>query len=163
MFDESYDTAMERGPLGYLYLAVTLTCLIAVPSAAIVPPLRAAIVPPLAWVAASVAMLLFLQMLFDRTVRRSIDAISIEMREKRLASGKMMTPLDPEWGVFGRRVGDRFLLAVRAVALVELMLVEILSGRSDRAIQLLAFAGFFIAMELSILHTTLSTASNDPS
>jgi hypothetical protein len=106
------------------------------------------------YVAAAVAALLFLCMLFDPRRHRAIHQANVDMRRgQSLGNFPKVRLLDPEWGLFGTRAGTPALLAIRAVLLLELILALLLSGKygPSRDVALLAFAAVFITVELGLV------------
>jgi hypothetical protein len=122
-----------------------------------------ALVRPATYVAAAVAAVLFLRMLFDPKCHRGINAAKREMRGDRPFGFRWISFSDPQWGLFGSRAGEPALLWVRAVLMGEFILAMLLSGKEGSDILLLAFAAFFVAMMLSIIHVgmTTPTSQND--
>ena len=104
--------------------------------------------------------MLFMRMLFDPQCRRGIDAANTELR-----GGQPLSPFhfrrigffDPQWGVFGSRVGERPLQLVRTVLFFEFIVALVLTGRGRSDLLLLAAAAFAVAMMLSIIHLGLNT------
>jgi hypothetical protein len=141
-------------------LMVAGLCAILVPLCLFVEPLRAAFVYPMTLVAAAVALALFLRMLFDPRCRRGVDAANAELRGDapwpRMQRVKFS---DPEWGLFGKRYGNRRLQVVRTILFFEFMIALALTGRERTDLLLFAAAAFAVTMMLSIIHVGLNTQS----
>jgi len=149
---------MMRGVLANLSLATAMICACVVPIALLSDAVRFSLVPPLAWIGGAIAFLLLLRIVFDPKVRRGVDTLNFAMRDRRRETGRRIGMLDPHWGLFGRNGGDGLLLAVRAVAMGEFLLV-LLAAKAAGDIAILAFVGAFIAMELSILYAASNVSA----
>lgn len=114
-------------------------------------PARATLANPLALLAAAVALLLFLRMLFDPRCHRGIKAANQEMMGDHGVQFRLTPALDRQWGIFGSRGGPPLLLAIRAILLIELIAVMLLA-REVPILQFLASASFGVVMMLSLLH-----------
>ena len=149
---------MKERWLYLLSVTVAAFCAVLVAVSPLFPALRTALVRPSIYVAAAVAVVLFLRMLFDPRCRRGIDAANVELRGGRpWPSGRGIKFADPEWGFFGSRVGTPALLRVRAVLFVEFILAMVLSGWGGSDVLVLSFAGLAVAMMLTIIHAGLHT------
>ena len=123
-------------------------------------PARATLANPLSLLAAAVAILLFLRMLFDPRCHRGIKAANHEIMGGHGVQFRLTPLLDPDWGIFGSRMGSPLLLTIRAVLLIEVIAV-MLVAQEVPVLQLLAFASFGVVTMLSLLHvagTSHSTA-----
>lgn len=114
-------------------------------------PARATLANPLALLPAAVAVLLFLRMLFDPKCHRGIKAAHHAMMGDHGVPFRLISILDPQWGIFGSRAGSPLLLTIRAVLLIEVVAVTLLA-REVITLQFLAFASFGVVMMLSLLH-----------
>jgi hypothetical protein len=110
-----------------------------------------ALASPLALLAAAVAILLFLRMLFDPRCHRGIKEANHEMMGDHGVQFRLTPVLDPQWGIFGSRAGSPLLLTIRAVLLIEIIAVMLLA-REVPILHFLAFASFGVVMMLSLLH-----------
>lgn len=109
--------------------------------------------------AASVALLLFLRMLFSPYYRRGVDRINAEMRSDAPWPGRRIRLFDHEWGLFGKKCGGPILLWARAVLVTGMPILALTkSGDGDPVVQLWFFAGF-ISIELSIMFAAISAQS----
>lgn len=139
-------------------LVLASICGIVVIVGPFVGPLQRMLARPLTWVAAVVLAVLFLRMLFDPRCHRGIRAANHELQGDQPFRVRGPKLTDPEWGLFGARSGPRPLQVIRAVLGAEFIAALILTGRGRPDILLLAFAGFGIAIMLSIIHVGLNTA-----
>ena len=114
-------------------------------------PVRATLASPLALLAAVVAILLFLRMLFDPRCHRGIKAAHYEMTGDHGVQFRFLPVFDPQWGIFGSRVGSPLLLTIRAILLIEMIAVMLLA-REMPVLHFLAFASLGVVMMLSLLH-----------
>lgn len=114
-------------------------------------PARATLANPLALLAAAVAVLLFLRMLFDPRCHRGIKAAHHAMMGDHGVPFRFIPILDPQWGIFGSRAGSPLLLTIRAALLIEAIAVMLLS-REVPTLPFLAFSSFGVVMMLSLLH-----------
>ena len=114
-------------------------------------PARALLARPLALLAAAIAILLFLGMLFDPGCHRGIEAAKREMMGDQGFQFRLTPILDPRWGIFGSRAGTPLLLTIRAALLIECIAVMLLA-RAVPILIFLAFASLGIVMMLSLLH-----------
>lgn len=121
-------------------------------------PARKTLASPLALLAAAVAILLFLRMLFDPKCHRWIRAANQEMTGQHGVPFRLTPLLDPQWGLFGSRAGSPLLLIIRAVLAVEIIVVMLLLQGSPLLL-LLAFASFGVVMMLSLLQVAGSVHS----
>lgn len=121
-------------------------------------PARVTLASPLALLAAAVAILLFLRMLFDPKCHRGIRAANQEMTGQHGVPFRLDPLLHPQWGLFGSRAGSPLLLIIRAVLAVEIIVVMLLLQGSPLLL-LLAFASFGVVMMLSLLHVAGSVHS----
>ena len=146
----------------WLYLpAITIAALCAVVIAItpFVASVRTTLVRPSVYIAAAMAVVLFVRILFDPKCRRGIDAANLELRGGRPWPGwRSIEFFDPEWGLFGSRMGSPTLLRVRAVLFVEFILVMVLSGRNGGDVLVLSFAASSIPGMLSIIHAAQKTS-----
>ena len=67
-----------------------------------------------------------------------------------------MSLTDPDWGLFGRRVGPPALLWLRAVLVLGIVPLAFLKPWIGADVVLLWFAGGFVATELSLMHLAQS-------
>ena len=149
---------MKERWLYLLALTVAAFCAVVIAISPFAPAIRAALVRPAIYLAAALAVVLFLRMLFDPKCRRGIDAANLELRGGRpWPWGRKIKFADPEWGIFGSRGGEPGLLRVRAVLFVEFILAILLSGRNGSDVLVLSFAGLMVAMMLTIIHVGLTT------
>ena len=150
-------TVKER----WLYLpalTVAALCALVIAVSPFVASVRAVLVRPSIYVAAALAIALFVRMLLDPKCRRGIDAANIELRGgKPWPSGRRIKFSDAEWGLFGSRVGTPALAWVRAALFVEFILAMLLSGRNGSELSVLSFAALAVALLLSIIHGALNT------
>ena len=69
--------------------------------------------------------------------------------------GKSKKFLDPDWGLFGKRVGSPALLWIRAVLVLGIIPIFTVESFIPVGAIGLWMAGSFVAMELSLLHAAL--------
>lgn len=119
-------------------------------------------VRPVTYTCAAATLVLFLRMLFDPRCHRGIEAANQEIHGGQPFRAKWLGLNDPQWGVFGSRVGGKALLWVRAVLFCEFG-VAMLFGRAQPDLTLLAAASLGAAMMLSLLHVGLKSSETDPS
>jgi len=106
--------------------------------------------------AASVALLLFLRILFSPFYRRGINRANADMRGDAPWPGRRIKLFDPDWGIFGKMCGDPALLGVRAVLMTGFPLLAAAKFWVGEPILLLWFAAAFISLELSIMFAAIS-------
>ncbi len=121
----------------------------------LLPSLRFILLPSTVFVGAT-AVLLFLRMLFSRTYRRGVDAANREMQGNDPWPGRPKKFLDPEWGIFGSRGGPPALLRLRAVFFFGSYPIAVLQTWAGIEVVWLWFAGFFVAMALTVMYLALS-------
>jgi len=127
-------------------LSVSFVVALSVALAVLSPVIRQLVVLPLTWVAASIGVVLFVRLIFDPKVHRTVFAFSGEIQ----AIPYRRLPFNPTWGLFGKRVADQRLRAVRGVLFVECILaMPFISVGKD--ILLLAFVGLILVQMLSIV------------
>lgn len=115
-------------------------------------PMRSILYPATIFVGGTAAVL-FLRMLLSRVYRHGIHATNREMGLDAKTFG------DPDWGLFGRRVGTPTLLWVRAILFIGLFPAVVLQNWTGVDFAMLWFWGGFVAIELSIMHTALSQSA----
>ena len=118
------------------------------------PQVQPFIIPGTLSVAGLVA-LLFLRMLFSRYYRRGFDLVSLAMQGKDAWPGKPRKFSDPEWGLFGERVGTLPLLWVRAILVSGFLPAYLVQHWTGIQAGLLWFSAAFLIMELSIMHAII--------
>ena len=128
-----------------------------VPLAVFIGPARETLARPTTMVAVGVTCVLFLWILFDPRCRNGVRAASFEIRDDPRPFGFRRAFSDPEWGLFGHRLGGRPLQLVRAVLWFEFLAALIFTGRATTDILLLAASAFAAAMMLSLIHVGLNT------
>ena len=140
-------------------MAVAALCAIVVALCPFVPAIGTSLVRPSIYIAAAVASMLFLQMLFDPRCRRGMFAATSEMFD----GGPWYRRgfFDPEWGIFGSRLGSPTLLTLRAVVLVELVLAVVLSRHVPADVPMLAFAALMIVQLLGVIQLGFTTPIAD--
>jgi hypothetical protein len=96
--------------------------------------------------------LLFLRALTDPACHRAVGEANREMRGQSPFSWRLLPFFDPNWGVFGSRMGRGFLVLVRTLLFIEFVLALVLdgSGRPGEPLLLTATA-FGLAIMLSLL------------
>jgi hypothetical protein len=142
-------------------MAIAGWCAILVLASPLVPVVRTSLVQPSFYIAAAVAALLFLRMLFDPKCRRGIVAANSEMRGSQTGRSWGPSFFDPSWGLFGSRLGSRALLGLRAILLVELILAALTNRGARHDVPLLAFTGLMIVTLLGLIHLGLNTPVED--
>ncbi len=118
-------------------------------------PIRS-ILFPATIVVGGTAVFLFVKMLCSRAYRRGFDAAIREMQGSDPWPGRAKRFNDPDWGLFGSRVGSPALLWVRAILVLGILPMGLLQNWIGMDAVLLWFAGGFVAAELSIMHLALS-------
>lgn len=134
---------------------------VVLPASAFLPLER--VVWPLTIITAAAALCLFLRLLLTRAYRDRIDAINIELRDGQPFSYEYRARkalLDPEWGLFGSRTGNRVAQVLRLTLFVEAG-VTVLLTRAEEPFVSLVMAGFFAVMTASMLQ--MATSSGQPS
>lgn len=108
----------------------------------------------IAYATASVAALLFVSMLFDPASHFAINAANREMQGDQPFKFRFISLFDEEWGLFGAKGGNRFLLALRCVLFVEFLVALVTTPRTQSlygaAPLILAALGFAISILLSL-------------
>ena len=120
------------------------------------PVVQAALFPAFIFVT-SVAVLLFLKMLFSRFYRRGVDLANLDMRGSDPWPGKPKGFSDPDWGLFGARTGDPVMLRVRAVLFLGAMPLALAQAWVGIEVVKLWWAGLFVVLELSVMHTAIAS------
>lgn len=111
---------------------------------------------PATILAGGTTVLLFVRMLFSRTYRRGIDALSREMRGNDPWPGRRKSLADPEWGAFGSRTGPPALRWLRAILVFGILPVVLLQKLIGAEVVGVWAAGTFLVMELTMMHMALS-------
>ena len=124
-----------------------------------VPAVRTSLVKPAIYIAAAVGSVLFLRMLFDPKCRRGMFAAKTEMFDG--GPWYRRSFFDPEWGLFGSRLGSPTLLKLRAVVLAELVLAVVLNRHGPPDVAMLAFAALMIVQLLGVIQLGLTTPLSD--
>lgn len=106
---------------------------------------------------ASIAVMLFVRIALSASYRQGLDRVNREMRETNPFPGKMRKFLDREWGLFGTRVGDFYLLRVRAVLVLGIMPLAMAEAWVGKAVVHLWWAAMFVSIELSIMYAIVTT------
>ena len=117
-------------------------------------PARVILVPATIFVGGT-ALLQFLRMLFSRSFRQGMKEVADEMGGDVLWLGKSKKLFDPDWGLFGKRVGSPALLWIRAVLVLGIIPIFTVESFISVGTIGLWMAGAFVAMELSLLHAAL--------
>jgi hypothetical protein len=117
-------------------------------------PARSIVYPATLFVGATAA-LLFLKMLFTRTIRRGVDAANREMQGDDPWPGKPKKFRDPEWGLFGSRTGTPTLFLLRAVLSIGILPLALIEPWIGTGPVVLWLAGAFVAIELGIIELAL--------
>ena len=112
--------------------------------------------PPATYVVASVGAVLFLRVLCSRIYRDGIKAANRSIQGDAPWPGKRIRLFDPEWGLFGWRVGTPTLLWVRAILFFGFILTSAMQPLLGRAVANLWFVAAFVSLQLSIMHGALS-------
>ena len=121
-------------------------------------PLRNILVKPVTLIVVGVLLVLFLRLLFDPKVRQGIYAANAELRGVKSWPGSFMPkPFDPEWGLFGSRMGDPPLQVVRVVSFAEFAVALLLSRHERPDLLILAAASFTVTLMLTIIGVGLNT------
>ena len=136
------------------FWVATLAAIIAV--AGIFSASAQAVLFPVTIIVGGTAVLLFLRMLFSRTYRHGIDAVSREMRGEDPWPGRRMKLSGPEWGMFGSRTGSPSLQWLRAILVFGILPVVLFQKLIGTDVVWLWAAGAFVAIELSLMHVALS-------
>jgi hypothetical protein len=116
---------------------------------------------PATWFVSGVAALWFLRLLTSRTYVRGFDLVNLAMLRGEPWPGKDLPFRDPDWGLFGSRVGDRLLLWVRAVLFLGALPAFLVQHWSDIPAGDLWFAATFLAIELSIIHAIFDALNRE--
>ena len=123
-------------------------------------PVRETLVRPMAIIAMAAVILLFLRILFDPQCRRGIDAANVELRDGSPWPGRFRIMFfDPEWGLFGSRMGGRSLQLIRTVLFLEFVVALVLTRNDNTDLLLLAAGSFAMTIMLTIIHVGLNTQS----
>lgn len=122
-------------------------------------PVRSALVQPMTFVSLGVLLALFFRMLFDAQCRRGIDAANIELRGGAPWPGKIRPFMffDPQWGLFGSRMGGRFLQLIRAILFGEFLIALVFSHKVRPDLLVLTASAFGVTVMLTIIHVGLNT------
>lgn len=133
--------------IGVFAIAASVTCIL-------FSPARIILVPATIFVGGT-ALLQFLRMLFSRPFLQGMKEVADEMDGDNPRSGKSKKFLDPDWGLFGKRVGSPALLWVRAVLVLGIIPIFTIESFTSAGVIGLWMAGSFVVMELSLLHAAL--------
>jgi len=120
---------------------------------------RDTVVGPLTLVEVAVAILLFLRILLDVRLRRSIAALNRQLQGDQPFRQPRIRLFDPEWGLFGWRGGGLPLAIVRAILLVEFVITGFLMNAFGNGPVYLACSAVFVAVLLSMLYAGITGAA----
>lgn len=145
-------------PLALMALLVATTDAILFPMALFTDALSDDLLQRALYASAFALAVVFLRVVFDPAVQRAVMAANLELQQGQPFKPRWISPMDPTWGAFGRRMGHGVLPWLRLVLLGEFIVGLILLGASRTPPPvLLAGAG----LGLSILLTMSQLKDHD--
>lgn len=135
------------------YAAATL-CAIASPIAAFSDIIGIGAIRIIGYGSATVFAALFAHLVLSQESRRAIDAATNEMQNDASFRFGLSGLSHDEWGLFGRKMGNDFLLVLRAILFVEFLVAVFTMHRattlSQAAPQVCGVLGFMVAVLLTV-------------
>ena len=101
---------------------------------------------------AGLAAFLALRILFSPCYREGIHLANLTMQGSSASPTWPKKLSDPEWGLFGQRVGTKPLLWIRAILVLGLLPATLLHNWIGVQILWLWFSAALVALELSLIH-----------
>ena len=138
-------------PLALMALLVAVADAILFPMALFTDALADDLLQRALYASAFALAVVFLRVLLDPGVQRAIMAANLELQQGQLFKPRWISPMDPTWGAFGRRMGHGVLPWLRLVLLVEFAVGLVLLGVSRTPPPvLLAGAGLGLCILLTL-------------
>jgi hypothetical protein len=151
--------AVRSRPFRLAVLTIITICAIVIPLSWFFEPVRVALVRPMIWFVAIVAAVLFLRFVFDWRLQQGVWALNTEMQGPNYPfTFRWISFRDPQWGVFGSRMGPRSLIVARLVVFAE-MTLSCYVARTHPDVLLLAFVAFVLSIIMWMVPAGLDEAA----
>jgi hypothetical protein len=130
------------------------SCGLAAPAARFSDAISESTFLAITYASAGVALLLFASMILDPATHYAFGAVSREMQGDQLSKSRFLSLFDEDWGLFGTKFGNGFLLGLRCVMFVEFLGALVTTPRMQwlygAAPLILAAVGFAISVLLTL-------------
>ncbi len=138
-------------PLALIALLVAAADAILFPMALFTDALSDDLLQRALYASAFALAVLFLRVVFDPAVQRAVMAANLELQQGQPFKSRWISPMDPTWGAFGRRMGHGVLPWLRLVLLGEFVVgLVLLGGSRTPPPVLIAGAGLGLCILLTV-------------